>query len=88
VSETLVMTVLRCENQSDVRLQETVSETNHDIEQVTPATIAISRHFRLFDMGWHLLTILINDSSSNVPTTWPGLYKLLRDCWSFGPSYG
>src|ERR1700730_4715616 len=42
------MTVLRCENLSDVRQQETEAETNQDIEQVIPATTAISCHFLLF----------------------------------------
>jgi hypothetical protein len=74
------MTVLRCENLSDVRLQETEDETDQDIEQVIPATIAISSHFRafsVFDMGWHLLTILMND-----PGFPQGHYALSGSCRS------
>jgi hypothetical protein len=47
-----VMTVLRCENLSDVRLQETDDEPDQDIEQVIPVTIAIFAifGFSAFDM--------------------------------------
>jgi hypothetical protein len=68
--EALVMTVLRFENLSDVRLQKTVYETNQDSEQVIPATIAISCHswhflgISVFDMGGELLTMNDLDSQS------------------------
>jgi hypothetical protein len=52
--------VLRCENLSDVRLQETEDQPDKDIEQLIPATIAIFAifGFSAFNMSWRLQTIL------------------------------
>jgi hypothetical protein len=59
VSEAVMM-VLRCENLSDVRLQETEDLPDKDIEQLIPATIAIFAifGFSAFNMSWRLQTIL------------------------------
>jgi hypothetical protein len=48
------MMVLRCENLSDVRLQETEDEPDQDIEQLIPATIAIFANFGFFCFQYEL----------------------------------
>jgi hypothetical protein len=56
-----------------------------DIEQVVPATTAISCHFgfSVFEYGWYLATILTNDpdvprGSPRAIGPWPYTGKLLR----------